>query len=78
MNRRDKQFLDRLEPLLREIYGTGWDYDFDVEPDGIYLRLNVWGSCNTCAGDGEWESTTEDSPDELVSLGRCPDCEVTA
>ena len=30
--------------------------------------------CNTCGGTGEWETTTEDSPDELVSLGECPDC----
>ena len=30
--------------------------------------------CNTCGGTGEWETTTEDSPDELVSLGPCPDC----
>jgi hypothetical protein len=30
--------------------------------------------CNTCGGTGEWETTTEESPDELVSLGPCPDC----
>ena len=35
-------------------------------------RLRV--ECNTCGGTGEWETTTEESPDELVSLGPCPDC----
>ena len=30
--------------------------------------------CNTCGGTSEWETTTEESPDELVSLGPCPDC----
>jgi hypothetical protein len=43
MNKRDEQLLDRIVPILRELYGERWDYDFDVEPDGIYLRLNVWG-----------------------------------
>lgn len=43
MNRRDKEFLDQIDPILKKIYGDNWSYDFDVEPDGIYLRLNVWG-----------------------------------
>lgn len=30
--------------------------------------------CNTCGSTGEWETTTEESPDEFVSLGPCPDC----
>lgn len=42
MNGRDRIFLGRLEPILREIYGKNWDYDVDVNGDGIYLRLNVW------------------------------------
>ena len=42
MNERDEKFLDRIEPILREMYGKNWDYDFDVNEDGIYLRLNVW------------------------------------
>ena len=42
MNKRDEKFLDRLEPILDEMYGKNWDYDFDVNDDGIYLRLNVW------------------------------------
>jgi len=31
--------------------------------------------CNTCGGTGDWESTTEESPTELVYLGDCPDCD---
>jgi len=42
MNERDEKFLDRIKPILREMYGKNWDYDFDVNEDGIYLRLNVW------------------------------------
>lgn len=83
MNRRDNQFLDEIVTILRKIYGDNWDYDFDVEEDGIYLRLNVWGEpderCNTCGDTLRWQTTTEDSPTTLVDLGPCPDCcEVTA
>ena len=42
MNGRDQIFLGRIEPILREMYGKNWDYDVDVNQDGIYLRLNVW------------------------------------
>jgi len=31
-------------------------------------------SCNTCGGSGVWQTTLEDSPVTLVSLGGCPDC----
>ena len=30
--------------------------------------------CETCGNTGVWQSTTEDSPTELVDLGSCPDC----
>ena len=30
--------------------------------------------CETCGDTGVWQSTTEDSPTELVDLGSCPDC----
>lgn len=30
--------------------------------------------CNTCDGTGRWETTLEDSPNELTYLGPCPDC----
>lgn len=30
--------------------------------------------CNTCDGTGEWWTTTEDSPTQLVHIGPCPDC----
>lgn len=43
MNKRDQELLDRIEPILREIYGTNWSYDFDVNVDGLYIRLDVWG-----------------------------------
>lgn len=33
--------------------------------------------CNTCGDTGRWLSTTEDSPEELVDLGPCPDCKAT-
>lgn len=82
MNRRDEQLLERIEPILKDIYGENWSYDFDVNEDGLYVRLDVWGEpderCNTCDNTFRWETTTEDSPSVLVDLGPCPDCcEVT-
>ena len=32
-------------------------------------------TCNTCGGTGKWETTLEDSPTTLTSLGPCPDCD---
>jgi hypothetical protein len=86
MNKRDQELLDRIEPILREIYGTNWSYDFDVNVDGLYVRLDVWGEpdeptdCDTCGGGGRWQTTLEDNPTQLVDLGSCPDCldQVTA
>ena len=43
MNRRDEQLLERIEPILKDIYGENWSYDFDVNEDGLYVRLDVWG-----------------------------------
>ena len=39
--------------------------------------MNEHSICLTCDGTGKWESTTEDSPTELVDLGECPDCPMT-
>jgi DnaJ-class molecular chaperone len=39
--------------------------DFDREGD----------PCNTCGGTGKRETTLEDAPTTLVTLGSCPDCE---
>lgn len=38
------------------------------------LPAFVLWDCNTCGATGRWESTLEDTPDELVDLGVCPDC----
>jgi len=80
MNERDEKFLDRIKPILREMYGKNWDYDFDVNDDGIYLRLNVWAEpeqatdCDVCDGSGRWETTFEEAPTDLVDIGPCPNC----
>ena len=50
-----------------EWWNTGWTaIDTDEEDE-----------CNTCGDTNRWLSTTEDSPEELVDLGPCPDCKAT-
>lgn len=43
---------------------------FDVA--GVWVDAD--DACTTCSGSGVWNSTTEESPTELVNLGQCPDC----
>lgn len=82
MNRRDAQFQDEIVTILRKIYGDNWDYDFDVEEDGIYLRLNVWGEpdkCADCHETGDHDEWAEEAGEFLL----CHECakaraEVTA
>jgi len=54
------------------------DIHTDDLPDTCWECKSILGlsdePCNTCGGTRRWESTTEDSPTELVYLGRCPDC----
>ena len=53
-------------------------FEFDSE-SGLDTFGDIGGSlddeCNTCGDSGRWETTTEDSPTELVDLGPCPDCD---
>lgn len=30
--------------------------------------------CNTCGGTGRWQTTTEESPTQMVDLGPCQEC----
>lgn len=58
------QELTPLESLGRD------GIRFDVA--GVWVEAD--DACNTCSGLGVWNSTTEESPTELVNLGNCPEC----
>jgi hypothetical protein len=62
--------------VIVETEETHTDLDVALCP-GCYtwlLAKYVPEPCNTCGNTGRWQSTTEDSPTELVDLGPCPDC----
>lgn len=56
-----------LSDVLTE---RGWE----LVSSAVQEAMADYEPCNTCGGTGKWQSTTEDSPTELVDLGDCPDC----
>lgn len=52
---------------VADLYDDNVLYEDDEEENPV--------SCNTCGGTTRWQSTTEESPTELVDLGPCPDCD---
>lgn len=79
MTDKDQKFLDRIEPILKEMYGDNWSYDYDDEEDGIYLRLNVWSEPADKGDDGwsydgdQWSHCDRPawSDDEGVTCSKC-------
>jgi hypothetical protein len=71
---------DNPEEIVQSHVPRRHDYVFVIDYVSQFeLAFRLWiresaGECNTCGDTGEWETTTEESPDELVSLGPCPDC----
>jgi hypothetical protein len=71
---------DNPEEVVKSHVPHGHDYVFVLDYVGQFeLAFRLWiredpDACETCGGSGEWQTTTEDSPTVLVSLGACPDC----
>jgi len=38
-----EEFEHELIGVLQEHYGKNFDYNWDSEEDGFYIRLRVWG-----------------------------------